>query len=585
MARFALLTFAAVTLLLLVQLAGGPPALAQEWASANLGAAGLPSPNVPPQAGDGFAVALISEASQGHSDLNGDGDATDAVPFVVDDSGALANLRLAIDPHSWYRGVAGDSFLFVADEAFSGGQDLNGDGDAGDEVLHFYSRRNRRAVNLHLAVDGFLAGDPLSVLLVPESSGVDLNDDGDSGDRVAHLFDDRTGAVTNLHLAVASMWSVWLAGGTVAFGVSEVGQGMRDFNGDGDVMDNVLIAGAGKRLWSTRLAARAAWTNGEWLACPVYEASHGWSDLNGDGDMYDEVLHLVDLRSGEILNERLALGYRGSSQDLYTPVFSAERLVFAVGEARQGGTDLDGDGDASDAVAHVIELDEGGVHDTRLALSESSYYPMAVAERQTALLVSEAANGGRDLNGDGDLDDDVLHVVGANLRLRPWNIGLAGGSYYAGRMQWAGDELLFVVPERNQRQDRNGDGDTEDVVLHRLDSTGTATSVELASGTFAVRKQVVVLAVAEAAQGFDDLDGDGLVHGDVPFSLDLETSQVENLGYSIETHSGELALGDGFLLAPSREPWQVDRNGDGDWLDEVLVFARRSPASKVVLPQ
>jgi hypothetical protein len=582
MARFT--PAAAATLVAILGLVVVPSAAAQEWASINLGTANVQSPYTPPQAGDTFGVALISEASQGHADLNDDGDGTDLVPFVVDSSGALTNLHLAMYPYSWYRGVAGDAFLFAAHEGFSGGRDLNGDGDAGDEVLHLYTGRDGRVTNLRLAVDGFLAGDPLSVLLVPEwgQGGTDLNGDLDAGDRVAHLLDVRTGEVTNLGLAVFNVWSVWLAGDTVAFGVYEPGQGGKDFNGDGDRMDGVLVVGDAKRLWSTRLASRAAWTNGQWLACPVYEASQGSSDLNGDGDSYDEVLHLIDLRSREVVNEGLALGYV-YSQELYSPSFSTDRLVFGVGEARQGGTDLDGDGDASDVVAHLIELEDGQVRGTRLALSTSTVDAMAVDGLEVALLVSEAANGGRDLNGDGDVDDDVLHVVGANLRARPWNIGLAAGSYSSARMQWTGGELLFLVPERGQRRDLNGDDDAEDVVLHRFElESRSATSTGMASGNFAARGGVVTLAVAEAAQGFDDLDGDGLVRGEVAFALDLATSSVENLGYTVETYSGKLALGNDFLLAPSREPWQLDRNGDGDWSDDVLVLARRSPLSAVV---
>ena len=177
------LTPAAAVFPTVLALLGGAPAAAQEWSSVGLGAASAASPNLPPQAGDTFGVALISEASQGHSDLDKDGDATDLVPFVVDSSGALTNLGLAVYPYSWYRGVAGDAFLFVAHEGFSGGQDLNGDGDDDDEVLHLYTSRDGRVVDLRVAVDGFLAGEPLSVLLVPEwgQGGVDLTATATSG--------------------------------------------------------------------------------------------------------------------------------------------------------------------------------------------------------------------------------------------------------------------------------------------------------------------------------------------------------------------------------------------------------------------
>src|SRR5438067_148885 len=90
------------------------------------------------------------------------------------------------------------------------------------------------------------------------------------------------------------------------------------------------------------------------------------------------------------------------------------------------------------------------------------------------LLVSEAAQGGVDLNGDGDADDLVLHVFSAPGVLT--NVGLAASTPLVG-----GQLVAFVVPEASQgHTDLNGDGDSNDFVVHVFDArSGTARSLGL----------------------------------------------------------------------------------------------------------
>ncbi|HVS18804.1 MAG TPA: hypothetical protein VMT18_09420, partial [Planctomycetota bacterium] len=73
--------------------------------------------------------------------------------------------------------------------------------------------------------------------------------------------------------------------------------------------------------------------------------------------------------------------------------------------------------------------------------------------------VSEANQGGTDLNGDGDTFDSVLHVLprGSDVLV---NLGLAlpTGGVPVQAAHIAGDQVLFLVREVEQGVDLNGDG-------------------------------------------------------------------------------------------------------------------------------
>ena len=100
---------------------------------------------------------------------------------------------------------------------------------------------------------------------------------------------------------------------------------------------------------------------GDTLALLVDERDHGGIDLNGDTDAADQVLHLFEVDTGHLLNVGLAdatvRGPFGSPLGTRNPLpleTSAQKVMMLVGEADQGGSDLNQDGDADDQVAVVI---------------------------------------------------------------------------------------------------------------------------------------------------------------------------------------------------------------------------------------
>ena len=99
-----------------------------------------------------------------------------------------------------------------------------------------------------------------------------------------------------------------------------------------------------------------------------------------------------------VLIENLELACTGS------PKLSGPWLCFRVDEAAEGGMDLDGDGDALDSVLVAYDAESDRLMEANLALTPEA--PRVIDER-VHFMVRESRYGGADLNGDGDAEDDV----------------------------------------------------------------------------------------------------------------------------------------------------------------------------------
>ena len=228
--------------------------------------------------------------------------------------------------------------------------------------------------------------------LVNEPEVGDLNGDGDAGDAVLHVFDTRQRRAVNLGLAAASVCRAVVGppfltcepvlpviGRTVvAFLVSELAQGATDLNGDGDANDDALhfYDAATRSTINTGLAVGHAVgrdlnsftfpvmpvISGDGVALLVGEAEQGDSDLNLDGDILDDVLYTIDAKMRKILNLQLAAAVESGPSGSRNPIplQVQGRLVEVVaGETEQGGVDLNDDGDHADHVPYLLNVQTG----------------------------------------------------------------------------------------------------------------------------------------------------------------------------------------------------------------------------------
>jgi cysteine-rich repeat protein len=460
--------------------------------------------------------------------------------------------------------VAGHLVAYLVSES-AAGRDLNGDGDTFDTVLHVYDAATTSITNVGFAAEDAVAGERTVAFRVPESSqGADLNGDGDLLDTIILVFDPTSGTVRSTGLA-GGAGTYHLVERTrhgrierfVVAQVAEFAQGT-DLNGDGDMNDlfvtQVFDVATGT-VTNSRLASAGRLVVGDGFAAfSVLESEHG--DLDGDGDANDTVLHIMDLESGAVTN----VGYDDVDYELAA---GGSTVAFSVAEAA-AHADLNGDGDQFDEVLHLLDVPSGTVRNVGLSAGEGT----SVGDGFVAFRTWEAAQGHVDLNGDGDTDDYVVHVVdpvtGAitNLRLALGRESVAGGSL-----------LAIAVNEAAQgATDLNGDGDTGDDVLHVFDAkSGTITNVGLASTTMHAASGVVVFDVSEEGQGSTDLNGDGDTLDSVPHVFVNRPAGVATTGFA--NQESILFAGDGLVAFDVQELDQGDLNGDGDVLDRFAYVA------------
>jgi hypothetical protein len=150
-------------------------------------------------------------------------------------------------------------------------------------------------------------------------------------------------------------------------------------------------------------------------------------DLNADGDLNDRVLQVYEAEAGTLISgieraaEEFVLGERIVA---FRTSECAEGGNLTAG-CPEGGTDLNGDGDAADHVLHVYDLFSGYLLNTGRAVipcrleSCDPRVPYRVLGETVTFLTLEADQGGKDLDGDGNSDGLVLQVFNAREVAEP----------------------------------------------------------------------------------------------------------------------------------------------------------------------
>jgi hypothetical protein len=410
-------------------------------------------------------------------------------------------------------------------------------------------------VNVGFSSDDMIRvdGDRVAFVAHETQEATDLNGDGDVGDRVVHLYDDALGSITNTGLAQAFVMSaadLHLRDDVLAFLVYEPAQ-KADLNGDGLIDQLVFVPHVHDIGTATTqnlgLEGRFPALGEGFLAFLVRESLQR-QDLNGDSDQVDQVAHVYEPASGTLRNLGLdATGFAVGST----------LAVFLVRETP--GRDWNGDGDFSDAVVHTYDATTATVRNHGLAA-----VGLMVAGRLAGFLVSEAGEG-RDLNGDGDTSDRVLHLYDGDTQATV-SVGL-----YSESLVMSERLAAFTVPEFQQGQtDLNGDGDVLDRVLYVFDRANGSIRTLGLDPTFsmATAGPVVAFRAGEGAQGVD-LNDDGDADDFVLHHYHADTLTITNLRLAV---ASPLAMDESLLTARVSEAQQggVDRNGDGDAGDEIL---------------
>jgi hypothetical protein len=396
-----------------------------------------------------------------------------------------------------------------------------------------------------LAVASVAPADDGFVVTVPENQqGADLDDDGDQVDAVVEVV--QPGAPPlNTHRA-ASSWVVPLHGGAVAIARSEAGE-QADLTGDGDQADvafEVWDPIAGVTLVPYSVLTQPTALTGGGVAFWVSESGAG-QDLNGDGDTGDSVLHTWSAAAG-VVDFAYAAGYFAMAKAM-----PGNGVWFTVGESAQGDGPLNGDGDVGDDVGFVaLDPSVATAANTGLAWS---FGPSGEAVGAVLVSVRESLQGA-DLNGDGD-QLDVVPVGWAGGSTLSLGVAVSNAASIA-----ADGTVIFGVIESAQgNQDRNGDGDTTDMVVatwNRSHPTVVVNTGVAATHWIALRNGTVGMLVSWPPR---------------PAVWDPATGSVQTLPL-VSQFFQPSAFGDsGIAVRVSESSNSTDYNGDGDLLDQADV--------------
>lgn len=416
-----------------------------------------------PALGIASVAFLAFEPGQGASDLDGDGDADDFVVHVHDArTGVTTNAQRAATSRLTFHDHA---FAFTTDEP-SSAADLNGDGDLSDPfVFELYDLLLGGVEQTPLALrpnTALLAAnvDDWIVLVDEAAQGLDLNGDGDEDDGVWHEVDPHGFAALPLGFSSSATHASLGNGTAVALAAEEI-DGL-DANGDGDQLDvqAVLHDPLHDQTFASGLAVAAAFPfalTRTRLAFGVGEIDQG-EDLNGDLDQDDVVLHSMDVTNGTLTSHGLALA----------SMAQVEEVLLLWLDEREDGLDRNADGDADDLV--LTKFHPQFLFEENLGLAATAGV-LAQAGSGALVAVSELAQG-RDLNGDGDQLDQVAFRLEVSFPIDfpervDTNLGVAIQTTGAALLQ--DGRGLVLVREDQEGVDLNGDGDLDDAVVHRFD--------------------------------------------------------------------------------------------------------------------
>ena len=560
---------------------------------------------------DRWIMLPVSERDMGQ-DRNGDGDTSDHVVASVDtETEAVLDLGFAVTGPVL---ATPATFAFLVSEAAQGGTDLNGDGDIADAVWFVFDPAQPIDVNNPVNTGATTRGSGLPgiateggyVFLQSElAQGMDLNNDGDLLDNVAAVYHEAVRSVVPVAAITHAPGTPMVArNGRVLVLSSETLAGT-DFNRDGDSFDTVLtyvdfntsspIVRAVGGVFPRAVSSSAYQLTDTAAVYLINEGSEAGIDLNGDGDSADAIVAIFDIAGGT--GEQLPTSPQIAALALAARTSigigaSGSRAVVALDEGGQGNTDINGDLDRFDAVLGWIDTAgaPGSMQIEPLALAAQ---PLLVSGTRALVSVNEKSSGaivGVDLNGDGDTNDNVAFMVDMPAPgTGSTNLGFATTT-----SSLFGNDALIGVPEAGHfGGDLNGNGIANDVVTIYFDFSDTPPTarslgiVANAASIFRASDIEVRLAalIPEGQSGnFNDLNGDGdnTDRGVILVGLDPSGAPPPLLpptpffaGTGAFFVTPPLRVRNNVFAFPSAEDMvRADLNGDADTLDTVLHFVR-----------
>ncbi len=518
--------------------------------------------------------------------------------------------------------ISGDWVAFLADEASSGGQDLNGDGGIVDQVAIVVNTADKTQLNLGVAaIEMAWQGDDLYLVVDEVFDGRDWGGTIDPVELVLVRYSSELGTVTLVDtLDRNSDPAMVTVSGTLFYASDETPAGSEESSlfaidsGTPGVGRPVLT-----RDLNGGLSPRLIGVDDGMVFLALDEATEVRS-LNDDLDSTDTVLALLDgtgsaasisydrtLRSTGLAISGTDSPYRASYSGgdwligfLVDETGEGRKLNLFDGNVLPASWQVAGcsdDTDESDRVLHVIEFnawDTDPVVDPPINTGVVGSDRILIVGDAVATISIEADEGNCSLNGDLDQLDRVLRwfrnngngPVNTTSMLLALDTSLPGSAMAVAELDGA-----FVIQCDEEADDRDHDGasgtdrdllawiDPQDTTPTWIFDHGTGGNTAWATATWMSElpgRTRLGIAFSEGSNSAD-LNGDGDQLDSVPTFADLPAGASRRLSFPgfaravVPDEAGiSLANGWGFYRVDEEDDGR-DLNGNGDSDDILLV--------------
>lgn len=415
--------------------------------------------------------------------------------------------------------LGGANLFFLASEATTGpgGTDFNGDGDKIDPIAVAVDTLTNLESRLNVAaLEGNWIGNELYLTVSEAADGRDWSSppDGDQTDTVLLHYSRATNVLTFIDELESSSLPQSVAVGSQLFYTSSTlhsGPGMSNlFRISSSAPTTTAMVDTTDAVAELKVEILAKDEGLIFLG--LDEAENGRS-LNGDADSTDDaVLALLNgtISTGVIRNAEKALSDDSGPFRARKTGTNDWQVGFLVSEAQQGNTNLNAPGafapnwqpvqcvshadtDTADAVLHYLRFADWNTNPVTDPVRNTGLVgdgKIAIANNFIATVSSEAAEGGCDLNQDGDAFDEVVRwtqIVPDNDPILPITLATniralfncPGGTH--GLTELDG-RFVISCSESDDDTDIDGDGSKDNNLLGWILPANSATPWDFTHG-------------------------------------------------------------------------------------------------------
>lgn len=305
----------------------------------------------------------------------------------------------------------GGIIAFETHEDYAG-EDLNSDGDMGDNIIQFYDIDKQTATSTKTTGrNPSVFANNIAFETLESEEHKDLNDDGDEEDSIIQYYSLHDEKTINTEIEGQDPY---LYQYLIVFSTLEKSMGI-DYNNDGDLDDSIVRSYdiLKNELVNTKQVGRYPSTNGRRIFMSTSE-KEAKTDINNDGDMDDELFQVFSIEAKTVVPTDLAgtkstmnkQGIAAYVQDGRLKLYDAEGNIFTDTGMAAGSCRIKEEmalcDENSKIKTYLLSTKTTALVDIRGAKAD-------LFENTIAFQTEEEYAG--DLNNDGDQKDTIIRYA------------------------------------------------------------------------------------------------------------------------------------------------------------------------------